>query len=69
MKAALDPAKPLFAHADLSNRIDPSDADFVEIFHTSTNILGLGTPSGHVDFYPNGGAQQPGCSDIFGEIQ
>lgn len=63
-------------------RVDPSDADFVDVIHTSgrDDILGLGllTPVGKsieleifdkmpqicvgdVDFYPNGGQEQPSC--------
>lgn len=67
-KVALDPARPLFSQADKDNRIDPSDADFVDVFHTSTGLLGVGIATGDVDFYPNGGVKQPGCSDILGEI-
>lgn len=39
---------------------------FVDVIHTDAGPiisggLGLMQPSGHVDFYPNGGVQQPGC--------
>ena len=39
---------------------------FVDVIHTDAGPiisggLGLMQPSGHVDFYPNGGIQQPGC--------
>ncbi|XP_034480348.1 pancreatic lipase-related protein 3 [Drosophila innubila] len=55
---ALDP----LADSDkITHRLSSKDASFVEVVHT--NGLGLGTmkQSGHVDFYPNGGQQQPGC--------
>jgi hypothetical protein len=69
---ALDPALPLFGNADESGRIDPSDAAFVDVVHTSGGTLldgGLAFREaiGHVDFYPNKGEHQPGCgADAFG---
>ncbi|XP_066270859.1 pancreatic triacylglycerol lipase-like [Branchiostoma lanceolatum] len=62
----LDPAEPLFEHTDPLVRIDPTDAAFVDIIHTDgSSILtvgfGLDQPVGDVDFYPEGGARQPGC--------
>ncbi|XP_071443303.1 lipase member I-like [Hetaerina americana] len=61
---ALDPAGPLFATNEENNRLDPSDASFVDVIHTDKDCLGLRMPSGHVDFYPNGGTEQPGCAAV-----
>ena len=63
----MDPAEPFFVDADPLARLDKSDAKFVDIIHTDAlpfipNIgLGLYQAIGHVDFYPNGGFDQPGC--------
>ncbi|KAJ9583000.1 hypothetical protein L9F63_022658, partial [Diploptera punctata] len=67
MEIGLDPAQPCFQENVREIRLDPSDAQFIDIIHTngrSLEKLGLGLPEpiGHVDFYPNGGAKQPGCS-------
>ncbi|WAR24707.1 LIPR1-like protein [Mya arenaria] len=63
----MDPAGPYFENTDIQVRLDPSDADFVDIIHTDgggISNLGFGVTQelGHVDFYPNGGVQQPGCA-------
>lgn len=64
--SALDAAGPEFEdHGVFVNR---DDADFVEGLHTSgggsvlAGEFGMLLPFGHVDFYVNGGKQQPGCS-------
>ncbi|XP_053678605.1 pancreatic triacylglycerol lipase-like [Anopheles nili] len=63
----LDPAELAFSETNEIVRLDPSDAKFVDIVHSDatpfvSNIgLGLHEPIGHVDFYPNGGFNQPGC--------
>lgn len=70
----LDPADPYFQGTDVRVRLDPSDADFVDVIHTDGSSilqLGFGTMQqmGHVDFYPNGGAHQPGCdADFMGTL-
>ncbi|KAL7740106.1 hypothetical protein ACLKA6_015942 [Drosophila palustris] len=61
---ALDPSKALFLTSDLSQRLDPSDADFVDVIHTDIFIHGILQPLGHVDFYPNKGVVQPNCGPI-----
>ncbi|KAL1252367.1 hypothetical protein QQF64_017060 [Cirrhinus molitorella] len=58
---ALDPAGPEFNGRLPSERLDPSDAQFVEALHTDMDALGYRELLGHIDYYANGGADQPGC--------
>ena len=58
----LDPAAPDFENMPPSNRLDK------HVIHSDTkslifnNGVGMSQPIGHIDFYPNGGFYQPGCS-------
>lgn len=68
MILGLDPAGPGFNDVSTRFRLDPSDARLVVAIHTdkgkpghALNGLGLKIPAGHYNFYPNGGAHQPGC--------
>lgn len=55
----VDPAMPLFVTADADNKLDASDATFVDVFHTNALVQGKIEQCGHVDFYFNGGVYQP----------
>ncbi|XP_055976734.1 pancreatic lipase-related protein 2-like [Sorex fumeus] len=63
----LDPAEPCFQGAPEEVRLDPSDAMFVDVIHTDSapiipNVgFGMSQKVGHLDFFPNGGKQMPGC--------
>ncbi|XP_073833569.1 uncharacterized protein [Musca autumnalis] len=66
----LDPAGPLFEAQHPKVRLDSTDAEFVDVIHSNGENLilgGLGSwqPMGDVDFYPNGGRVQTGCSNLF----
>ncbi|GBM18041.1 Pancreatic triacylglycerol lipase [Araneus ventricosus] len=61
-----DPAEPYFQNLPPSVRLDPTDADLVDVIHSdATDILfigfGMSHSVGHVDFFPNNGRNQPGC--------
>ncbi|NXL48086.1 LIPR1 protein, partial [Podilymbus podiceps] len=65
--SGLDPAQPYFQGTPIEVRLDKTDAEFVDVIHTDSAptipYLGFGMSSavGHLDFYPNGGKQMPGC--------
>jgi len=57
----LDPAGPSFdGNADKTVGINPTSGDFVDIIHTDI-VFGTLRDVGHIDFYPSGGQNQPGC--------
>lgn len=64
---AMDPAEPFFQQLPKSVRLDASDAKFVEAIHTDAKKyvpyggLGFSENVGHLNFWPNGGEQMPGC--------
>ncbi|XP_041978410.1 lipase member H-A-like [Aricia agestis] len=57
---ALEPAGPCFRTLGPGDRLDASDADFVQVIHTNIDGYGMPTRMGHVDIYVNGGEYQPG---------
>ncbi|XP_065205840.1 pancreatic lipase-related protein 2-like [Planococcus citri] len=58
----LDPAYILYSKTPPERRLDSSQADLVEVVHTSGGYVGFEKPLGHRDFFPNGGVwPQPGC--------
>ncbi|XP_059222111.1 pancreatic lipase-related protein 2 [Stomoxys calcitrans] len=59
---ALDPAMPLFVTSSKQDKLDPSDAEFVDVIHTNALVQGKMERCGHADFYINGGIVQPGCN-------
>uniref|UniRef100_A0A1I8PL45 Lipase domain-containing protein n=1 Tax=Stomoxys calcitrans TaxID=35570 RepID=A0A1I8PL45_STOCA len=59
----LDPAGWFFSTSNVRNKLDASDASFVDIIHTDVYLFSDINPMGHADFYPNlGPIRQPGCS-------
>lgn len=63
----LDPAEPHFAKASAPVRLTPQAGKFVDVIHTDASAfirggLGIIEKVGHIDFYPNGGTDQPGCN-------
>jgi len=65
----LDPAEPYFQYLPTHVRLDETDAKFVDAIHTDAKtilLLGYGMiqPVGHLDFYVNGGSNQPGCDPV-----
>ncbi|CAH0731289.1 unnamed protein product, partial [Brenthis ino] len=61
----LDPAYPGFYPPLVTEPINPSDAQFVDVIHTNGGQFGTPTSTGHADFWPNEGTQQPGCPSFY----
>lgn len=71
----LDPASPLFRQMLSASLLSLSsdDAAFVDIVHTDgariwSEGFGLFNPIGDVDYFPNGGLDQPGCEQVRGSV-
>ncbi|CAD7079346.1 unnamed protein product [Hermetia illucens] len=63
----LDPAMPLFFENKPDERLNDSDAEYVQTIQTNAGVLGFDVPIGNGAFYPNWGGDQPGCGlDIAG---
>jgi hypothetical protein len=46
-------------------RLDSTDANFCDVYHTNQGNNGFSGNMGHADFYPNGGGpKQPSCANI-----
>ncbi|KAI4482537.1 hypothetical protein M0804_008390 [Polistes exclamans] len=56
----LDPAGPLFWDKKCSDRLCKTDAEYVQILHTTT-FIGTDIRLGNIDFYINAGHTQPNC--------
>jgi len=62
--AAFDPIGPGFQQRDPAGRLNPGSADSVAVSHTAAlgdKNIGIYEPCGDVDYYPNGGGNQPEC--------
>ncbi|CAG9793068.1 unnamed protein product [Diatraea saccharalis] len=56
---ALEPSGPCFRTLAPNDRLDASNADFVEVIHTNIDGYGMAARMGHVDIFVNGGEYQP----------
>lgn len=62
LNTALDPARPGFMTTNLSEKLDSTDADFIDVIHSDPMFFSYLNPLGHADFYPNlEDFHQPGC--------
>ncbi|CAH4030973.1 pancreatic triacylglycerol lipase-like [Pieris brassicae] len=59
---ALDPS--LIGWTQNPDKLSTRDATFVEVLHTTAGKYGYDLPLGHLDFYANGGVDQPMCGDL-----
>lgn len=53
---------PLYVGVSKDNKLDETDAKFVDVYHTNAFVQGKVEQCGTVDFYFNGGIIQPGCT-------
>ncbi|CRL01708.1 CLUMA_CG014924, isoform A [Clunio marinus] len=60
---ALDPSYPLFygIGSIFNSPLNRDDGEFVDVIHTDSNFFGAPVSCGSVDFWPNGGKNQPNC--------
>ncbi|XP_055370780.1 vitellogenin-3-like [Condylostylus longicornis] len=62
---ALDPARPCFNEGEKLSGIERGDAEFIDVIHSNSGVLGKRVPVGDVDFYPGGtGPLRKGCFSI-----
>lgn len=58
----LDPAGAHYNYVGAADRLDSTDATFVDVMYTDSIVTSIFIIVGHVSYYPNGGvAPQNGC--------
>ncbi|RZC40197.1 Lipase domain containing protein [Asbolus verrucosus] len=62
---ALDPAGPSFNFRPEEKRLNKNDAEVVQVIHTNGGAFGFKDSCGTIDFFPNGGNWQPGCTRMY----
>merc|ERR1711971_1214847 len=60
----LDPAGASYGLTEAEVRLDQTDAQFVDIMHTTAGTRGMTQAIGHAHFYINGGVTQPMCDGL-----
>ncbi|CAG2120436.1 unnamed protein product [Medioppia subpectinata] len=63
----LDPAGPGFNGMPASDKLNPTNAQFVDAIHSDAVLntgAGIVENSGHLDFWPDNGKNHPGCTCI-----
>ncbi|XP_005181751.2 vitellogenin-1 isoform X2 [Musca domestica] len=61
----LDPAKPCFNEGEALSGLMRGDAEFIDVIHSNSGVLGKRNPTGDVDFYPGGlDPLPPGCVSV-----
>lgn len=65
--SGFDPTRWGFDLEEPEHRLDPKDAKFVDVIHSSSS-LGWNQPLGQSDFFPNSAGRQPGCSFLSGKL-
>ena len=58
----LDPSGLFFVDTPRSNRLDSTDANFVQVVHTNGGMFGFLGKCGHADFFANCGSIQRSCN-------
>ncbi|KAF2879866.1 hypothetical protein ILUMI_26296 [Ignelater luminosus] len=58
-----DPAGPCYFYKNSSDRLDKTDAKFVQTIHTGMETWGIDFPVGTANYFVNGGYHQPKCTD------
>uniref|UniRef100_A0A1L8EB18 Putative vitellogenin-1-like protein n=1 Tax=Haematobia irritans TaxID=7368 RepID=A0A1L8EB18_HAEIR len=61
----LDPAKPCFNEGETLSGLMRGDAEFIDVIHSNSGVLGKRSPTGDADFYPGGlDPLPPGCVSV-----
>uniref|UniRef100_A0A1I8NR26 Lipase domain-containing protein n=1 Tax=Stomoxys calcitrans TaxID=35570 RepID=A0A1I8NR26_STOCA len=61
----LDPAKPCFNEGEALSGLMRGDAEFIDVIHSNSGVLGKRNPTGDVDYYPGGlDPLPPGCVSV-----
>lgn len=67
----LDPAGPRYSETVPGEKLQPGDAQVVQVIHTGAGIIGTSENMEDADYWPNGGTRsQPACGiNLLGTVK